>query len=240
MSRLSNRTTWKPRSARAAQKSSGQWIIWLPRPMTSRSVRVRRVAERVVADLDPVGWRRCGMAAIVFGIDRAVKSRGTPAARRTAPHRYRAGNDRVRGAHRGTGHDRRRAAAICGRAPSSWASTPCRCGTTSTRRTCRSPALPRGGGHPHGAGVRHVDRALRLPRLLRRLPAPGHPGQGGDDHRPAVGRPGRDRARRRLGRGRVRRLRIPVPADRSASRPAGRDRGRGPGPAARRGDRPRR
>ena len=36
-SRLSNRITWKPRSANRSHSSISQWISCIPRPMTRRS-----------------------------------------------------------------------------------------------------------------------------------------------------------------------------------------------------------
>ena len=52
MSRLSNRTTWKPSSASAWQKPSGHMIIWLATPITSTSGRVVGGPERLVGQLD--------------------------------------------------------------------------------------------------------------------------------------------------------------------------------------------
>ena len=93
----------------------------------------------------------------------------------------------------------------------------------------------------HAALACHtVPGAGRLARLLRRLPAPRRARQRHRHHRPPLGRPGRPRARRRLGVQRVRRLRHPVPVGRRAPRPA---RGVDPGdprPAARGGHRLRR
>ena len=82
--------------------------------------------------------------------------------------------------------------------------------------------------------------AVRLARLLRRLPPPGRAGQRHRHDRPPLGRPGRPRPRRRLEPDRVRRLRHPVPADRRPPRPARGGHPVRPGPAPRRGHRLRR
>ena len=76
--------------------------------------------------------------------------------------------------------------------------------------------------------LRDVAGALRLARVLDRLPPSRRAGQGDHDHRPALGRPRRHGDRRRLGAGRVRRVRHPVPDRRSSARP---DRGGRAGPA---------
>ena len=57
--------------------------------------------------------------------------------------------------------------------------------------------------------------------LRQRLQAPGDPGQGDRDPRPALGRPGRAGDRRRLDEGRLRRARAAVRPGRGARRPAG-------------------
>ena len=53
MSRLSKRTTWKPRPASSRQKSSCQATICVPRPMISSAVGSDGVAEGLVAERDP-------------------------------------------------------------------------------------------------------------------------------------------------------------------------------------------
>ena len=69
-----------------------------------------------------------------------------------------------------------------------------------------------------------TERALRLPRLLRRLPAPRRPGQGHHHHRPPLRRPGRVGLGAGWAEAEYAAYGIPVPAGRRAARPARRDR----------------
>ena len=54
------------------------------------------------------------------------------------------------------------------------------------RHARRRPGLPGGCRHPRRAGLRHQPRALRLARVLGRLPASGRAGQRHLHHRPAA------------------------------------------------------
>ena len=121
-----------------------------------------------------------------------------------------------RRAHRAAEHDRRRAARRCGTASRTSASTGSRSGTTSTPPT--SPATTASRRSPAHAALacRHEPGAVRLARVLRRLPPPRGAGQRHRHHRPPERRPRRHRARRRLGVQRVRGLRHPVPVDRAS------------------------
>ena len=75
-----------------------------------------------------------------------------------------------------------------------------------------------GGTHSLEAIAAHTALAMRdrtgpgrLPRVLRRLPPPGRPGQRHHHHRPPLRRPGRAGPGRGLGGRRVRGLRHPLP-----------------------------
>ena len=81
------------------------------------------------------------------------------------------------------------------------------------RRGARAAARDRDGGRAHD------DVAHRLARVRQRLQAPGDPGQGSGDDRPALRRPLRARHRRGLDEDRLRRARAPVRPARGARRP---------------------
>ena len=82
----------------------------------------------------------------------------------------------------------------------------------------RGLRVPRGRRVARRAGLPRLPGALRVARVLRRLPPPGGARQRDRHDRPPLRRAGRHRARRRLGVQRVRGLRHPVPVDEGAPR----------------------
>ena len=129
-------------------------------------------------------------------------------------------HDRLRRPHRPPEHDRRRAALALDADRGPRVRLDLDLGPLLLGRL-QGLHEPRSRRPPHGAGVPHDPRALRLARLLRGLPAPGGAGQGDHHDRPPLGRPGRHRARGRAGRSTstrrtASRSRAPVPASTSS------------------------
>ena len=89
--------------------------------------------------------------------------------------------------------------------------------TRQRRRREERYAQSRGRHDPHRGRDHHEPGAVRQPRLLRPLPAPGGAREHDGDARPAVARTRDARARRGLAPERVRGLRVRVPAARRPS-----------------------